>query len=85
MYIEYTEIDLCWIGICSIYMYVHVSVLMSLCFFTVPIGDTYANLLNVLNEGLITEDMIDTSVVRLMKAFISLGVLDPPDSVPYNK
>lgn len=48
------------------------------------VGSTYANLLEVLNKGLITEGMIDTSVIRLMKGFISLGVLDPPDSVPYN-
>ena len=49
------------------------------------LGITYANLPDVLNAGLVTEAMIDTSVVRLMKGFISLGVLDPPDSVPYNR
>ena len=48
-------------------------------------GSTYDNLLEVLNEGLITEEYIDTSVIRLMHGFISLGVLDPPDTVPYNK
>lgn len=52
--------------------------------FSLP-GKTYGNLVDVLNEGVITEEMIDVSTIRLMKGFISLGVLDPPDSVPYNK
>ena len=55
------------------------------CLWFIYTGITYGNLPDVLSAGMITEEMIDTSVVRLMKGFISLGVLDPPDSVPYNK
>ena len=42
------------------------------------------NLASAVIGGYLSEDELDVSVVRLMRGFIMLGVLDPPDMVPYN-
>ena len=47
-------------------------------------GSEYLNLASAVIGGYLSEDELDVSVVRLMRGFIMLGVLDPPDMVPYN-
>ena len=44
-------------------------------------GRVYANLVDAVKQGLITEQQIDTAVKRLFLARFKLGMFDPPDSV----
>jgi beta-glucosidase len=44
-------------------------------------GRVYANLVDAVKQGLITEREIDTAVKRLFLARFRLGMFDPPDSV----
>jgi len=46
-------------------------------------GDLYGNLITAVKEGLITEEIIDSSVVRLMMTRLRLGMFDNPWDVPY--
>jgi beta-glucosidase len=48
-------------------------------------GKEYASLVEAVQKGLITEAAIDTSVERLFRARIQLGMFDPPEMVPYSK
>jgi beta-glucosidase len=48
-------------------------------------GKEYASLVQAVQTGLIPESAIDTSVERLFKARILLGMFDPPEMVPYSK
>ena len=52
---------------------------------TTHVGHEYSFLLTSAQEGRMSKEELSVSVVRLMKAFISLGALDPPDVVPYSK
>ena len=49
------------------------------------IGSEYHYLLTSNQEGRMSSEELSVSVVRLMKAFIMLGALDPPEMVPYSK
>ena len=49
------------------------------------IGREYSHLLTSTQEGRMSEEELSVSVTRLMKAFIMLGALDPPEMVPYSK
>jgi len=44
-------------------------------------GNVYANLVNAVKQGLITEQAIDTAVQRLFLARFKLGMFDPPERV----
>lgn len=46
-------------------------------------GRTYARLKAAYDENLITEEEIDTAVIRLFEARMKLGMFDPPEKVPY--
>ncbi|HHW47923.1 MAG TPA: glycoside hydrolase family 3 protein [Clostridiaceae bacterium] len=46
-------------------------------------GNTYPKLLLAYKEGLITEEMIDEAVTRLMVTRMKLGLFDDPSKVPY--
>lgn len=46
-------------------------------------GNMYLNLMIAYNEGLVTEEEIDTSVTRLMITRMKLGLFDAPEKVPY--
>lgn len=46
-------------------------------------GSVYRSLMGAVEQGLITEDEIDTAVKRLFKARFLLGMFDPPERVPY--
>ena len=46
-------------------------------------GRTYEALLKAVQQGLISEEEIDTAVRRLFRARIKLGMFDPPKDVPY--
>ncbi len=46
-------------------------------------GNQYPYLLEAVQNGLITEEIIDISVKRLFKARFKLGMLDPEKMVPY--
>jgi beta-glucosidase len=48
-------------------------------------GKEYASLVEAVQKGLITEAAINTSVERLFRARIVLGIFDPPEMVPYSK
>ena len=48
-------------------------------------GREYNNLLTSTQEGRMSKEELSVSVTRLMKAFIMLGALDPPEMVPYSK
>ncbi|HEY9062704.1 MAG TPA: glycoside hydrolase family 3 C-terminal domain-containing protein [Pseudobacteroides sp.] len=48
-------------------------------------GNMYVNLLLAHKEGLVTEETIDESVVRLMVTRMKLGMFDDPNEVPYTK
>jgi beta-glucosidase len=49
-------------------------------------GDTYAKYLkSAIDKGLITENDIDVSLGRLLRAKFLLGMFDPYDKVPYNR
>jgi beta-glucosidase len=47
-------------------------------------GRTYANLVNAVNDHLLSEADIDASLVRLFTARMRLGMFDPPAAVPFN-
>lgn len=49
-------------------------------------GDTYRNTMAAYDEGLITEEMIDTAVTRLFTTRFMLGMFDKTefDDIPYN-
>lgn len=46
-------------------------------------GDMYRHLVQAVQQGLISEHDITTSVMRLFKARFLLGMFDPPEQVPY--
>ncbi|MGI6705588.1 MAG: glycoside hydrolase family 3 C-terminal domain-containing protein [Clostridia bacterium] len=46
-------------------------------------GNTYLHVLTALQEGLITEEAIDSAVTRLMMTRMKLGMFDKPENVPY--
>jgi len=46
-------------------------------------GVTYDSLLVAVERGLISEEQIDVSLRRLFRARFKLGMLDPPERVPY--
>ncbi|HET6451581.1 MAG TPA: glycoside hydrolase family 3 C-terminal domain-containing protein [Spirochaetia bacterium] len=46
-------------------------------------GQVYPALVDAVREGLITEEEIDLSLGRLLRARFSLGMFDPPERVPY--
>jgi len=48
-------------------------------------GRVYANLVDAVKQGLITEQEIDTAVKRLFLARFKLGMFDPPDSVRWTR
>jgi beta-glucosidase len=48
-------------------------------------GDEYSSLVEAVKLGLISESEIDRAVERLFVARIRLGMLDPPERVPYAK
>ncbi len=47
-------------------------------------GDQYPNLVKAVNQGLLTEKEIDTSVRRLLRARFKLGMFDDPGKVPFS-
>ncbi|MCL6459095.1 MAG: glycoside hydrolase family 3 C-terminal domain-containing protein, partial [Gorillibacterium sp.] len=47
-------------------------------------GNIYINLLAAHEQGLITEETIDRSVIRLMETRMKLGFFDQPEHVPFN-
>jgi beta-glucosidase len=47
-------------------------------------GDTYRNLKEAVENGLISEAQIDVSLKRLFNARFRLGMFDPPGTVPYD-
>ncbi|VGO16211.1 Xylan 1,4-beta-xylosidase [Pontiella desulfatans] len=47
------------------------------------VGEERSNLMQALDEGLITEEEIDAAVKRLFKARFKLGMFDPEQAVPY--
>jgi beta-glucosidase len=46
-------------------------------------GETYPALLEAVEQGLISEEIIDRAVRRLFTARFRLGMFDPPEQVPY--
>jgi beta-glucosidase len=46
-------------------------------------GVTYDSLVTAVEQGLITEQQIDVSLKRLMRARFELGMFDPPEAVSY--
>jgi beta-glucosidase len=46
-------------------------------------GSTYTALLDAVDQGLISEAIIDRAVERLFTARFRLGMFDPPEQVPY--
>jgi len=46
-------------------------------------GVTYDSLVTAVRSGLISEEQIDVSVSRLLRARFRLGMFDPPQRVPY--
>ena len=49
------------------------------------VGSEYRYLANSTQSGRISKEELSVSVVRIMKAFIMLGELDPPEMVPYSR
>ncbi len=47
-------------------------------------GETYSSLLDAIREGLITEKEIDAALKNILLTRFRLGLLDPPDIVPYS-
>ena len=47
-------------------------------------GSMYVNLLIAHREGLVTEEQIDSSVIRLMTTRMKLGMFDEDEAVPYS-
>jgi len=48
-------------------------------------GGVYPALLEAVEQGLISEDIIDRAVKRLFTARFRLGMFDPPEQVPYTQ
>lgn len=48
-------------------------------------GSAYKKLLDAVKKGFISEEEIDTSLRRLLKARFKLGMFDPPEMVPYSQ
>jgi beta-glucosidase len=48
-------------------------------------GSVYLALLDAVEQGLISEDIIDHAVKRLFTARFRLGMFDPPEQVPYTR
>jgi beta-glucosidase len=48
-------------------------------------GDEYVALVKAVQDGLIKESEIDTSLKRLFTARIRMGMFDPPDAVSFNR
>jgi beta-glucosidase len=48
-------------------------------------GCTYGDLIFAVEQGLITEEEINTSVRRLLRTKFKLGLFDPADNVPWSK
>lgn len=48
-------------------------------------GWVYEHLKEAVEKGLVSEETIDTSVKRLFRTRIKLGMFDPEDMVPFNK
>ncbi|MDR2917292.1 MAG: glycoside hydrolase family 3 C-terminal domain-containing protein [Tannerella sp.] len=48
-------------------------------------GSSYENLLEALNEGLITQEQVDISLRRILRGWFELGMLDPEEIVPWSK
>ena len=48
-------------------------------------GSSYKALIESVNKGLISEETVDTSVKRLMKARFALGEMDEPEKVSWTK
>lgn len=48
-------------------------------------GRVYESMKIAVEKGLLTEEIIDKSVKRLMKTRFKLGMFDPEDEVPFNK
>jgi beta-glucosidase len=46
-------------------------------------GESFPSLPNAVKQGLIDEKLIDQAVKRLFKARFQLGMMDPPENVPY--
>jgi beta-glucosidase len=46
-------------------------------------GVSFGRLVEAVQEGLLTEEQLDVSVRRLLRARFRLGMFDPPDRVPY--
>ncbi len=47
-------------------------------------GNSYAALLDAVNQGILSEGEITLSVKRLMEARMKLGMFDPPERVPWS-
>ena len=48
-------------------------------------GSEFSHLYDAVQQGLIDEAYINTSVSRLINAMLSLGVFDPPERVGYQQ
>lgn len=48
-------------------------------------GHLFLNLIEAVEQGLVTEEQIDTAVVRLMETRMKLGMFDAPENVPFNE
>jgi beta-glucosidase len=48
-------------------------------------GDEYVTLVKAVQDGLVKESVIDTTVKRLFTARFRLGMFDPPAMVPYSR
>lgn len=47
-------------------------------------GDTYTNLVEAVNQGLVEESQVDNVLAILLKTRFKLGMFDPADKNPYN-
>ena len=47
-------------------------------------GSSYDALINALQQGLITQEQIDTSLRRILRGWFELGMFDPADMVPWS-
>lgn len=48
-------------------------------------GSAYKNLSDAVKKGFVSEEEIDASLRRLLKARFKLGMFDPPEMVPYSQ
>ena len=46
-------------------------------------GNIYVNLLQAVQDGLVSEETLDTAVTRLLTTRMKLGLFDPEEKVPY--